>query len=166
MRFIKYISLCLLLSSCSSLFGDGGGASVSKTYSMSGKTGYTVNCSGAKADWGLCYQAAGDICKEKGYDIVQVTGESGTSSEYKSTGANANSLTNTTYSRIMLIECKDPAPPPLQLPIPQAGKALPPTAPLPTIVQPQTMQPPPPPAPVAPNQPPPVADGQAPVEYR
>lgn len=81
-------------------------ASSSRIYTAEGTRGYSVDCSGVKKNWGHCYQKAGNICKTNGYDILEVTGESGTVTEVESSSSNSTATTNTTYNRIMVIECK------------------------------------------------------------
>ena len=42
-----------------------------------GQRGYSIDCSGDHLDWSLCYQKAGDICGEKGFEIVDKTAGTG-----------------------------------------------------------------------------------------
>lgn len=88
-------------------------ASSSQTYTINGKQGYTINCSGAERNWGMCYERAGNKCQNKGYDIVDVSGEQGTVSAVKSATGLSTSTTTTTYNRIMVIECKEPTEKPI-----------------------------------------------------
>lgn len=97
---IIIISASLLLVSCNS-------ASVSKTYTQEGKLGYSIGCSGQDKDWGLCYQKAGSLCEDKGYDILDVTGEAGTTTDIKSSAVASSAKTVTTYNRIMIIQCRE-----------------------------------------------------------
>lgn len=57
----KCIVLALVLTGC---------ASTSTTYTPDGSQGYSLNCSGLARNWGMCYEKAGNICKEKGYTVV------------------------------------------------------------------------------------------------
>ena len=55
-----------LLSAC---------ATVKETYSSDGRKAYALNCSGTARGWDKCYAAAGEICKESGYDILDRSSE-------------------------------------------------------------------------------------------
>lgn len=59
-------SSLLILSGC---------AVSSRTYTAEGKEGFSINCSGALLNWGLCEEKAGSICGSKGYDILSKNGE-------------------------------------------------------------------------------------------
>lgn len=48
-------------------------ATVKDTYSADGRKAYTLNCSGTARGWDKCYAAAGEICKEAGYDVLDRT---------------------------------------------------------------------------------------------
>lgn len=102
-RIIITVLPVFFLASC-------GGASASRTYTPDGKNGYTINCSGLDKNWGLCYQKAGSLCQENGYDIVEVTGEAGTVTDVNSSAGLSTTKTTTTHNRIMLIQCKDKPP--------------------------------------------------------
>lgn len=90
------------------LAGCGTEASSSRIYTAEGKRGYAVNCSGVKRDWGHCYQKAGLICEDAGYDVIEVTGEAGTVTDVKSSTGMSTATTTTTHNRIMVIQCKHP----------------------------------------------------------
>lgn len=100
MKKLHLVALSLIVSACNS-------ASSSKTYTMEGKQGYTINCSGQDKDWGLCYQKAGSLCEDKGYDILDATGESGIVTDVKSSAAVSTTKTMTTHNRIMVIQCRE-----------------------------------------------------------
>jgi len=42
-----------------------------------GQRGYSIDCSGEGISWSLCYEKAGQICGEKGFEIVDKTGGTG-----------------------------------------------------------------------------------------
>ena len=42
-----------------------------------GQRGYSIDCSGDKLNWSLCYQEAGQICGEKGFEIIDKHGGTG-----------------------------------------------------------------------------------------
>jgi hypothetical protein len=114
MKFLKFSILVSLFS----LFLLSHCATVKETYSPDGKKAYTLNCSGTGRGWDKCYSAAGEICKEKGYDILKVNNEvvvHGSSSSNSSARADveqaiarASSRSSITQSneRSMLIACK------------------------------------------------------------
>ena len=41
-------------------------ANVSKAYVPDGGEAYSLNCSGTARNWGMCYEKAEEICKERG----------------------------------------------------------------------------------------------------
>jgi hypothetical protein len=88
------------------LIGCGNHAKYKEIFTSEGKKGYTISCSGVDKDWSLCYHKAGNICEERGYEVLEVTGEAGTVTAVKSSTA----TTTTTHNRIMVIQCK-PWPP-------------------------------------------------------
>ncbi len=100
----------LVIFSCLMLVACGEFASSTQIYTSEGKKGYAVNCSGVKRNWGLCYQKAGTICKERGYEVLEVTGEAGTITSVQSGTGMSTATTNTTHNRIMIIQCKFPEP--------------------------------------------------------
>ena len=54
-----------------------GCAMASKTYTPDGRQGYVIDCSGQALNWGKCYEKAGDLCGNTGYDILTQTGDQG-----------------------------------------------------------------------------------------
>ena len=101
-NLIVIVSCLLLLGCC------GVSAASSQIFTSEGKKGYSLNCSGKNRNWGHCYQKAGNICKERGYDVLEVTGESGTVTSVKSATGMSTATTDTVYNRIMIIQCKFP----------------------------------------------------------
>lgn len=80
-----------------------GCASARKTYTSSGREGYSINCSGNASTWGRCYEKAGDICGAKGYEVLEKMGENVTTSS--STILEQHSGTD--INRNMIIRCKE-----------------------------------------------------------
>ena len=68
--------IIVLFSTLFLTFVLNGCATVKETYSQDGRKAYTLNCSGLARGWDKCYAAAGELCKTKGYDILDKTGES------------------------------------------------------------------------------------------
>ena len=40
-------------------------------YVSEGQLAHSIDCSGVSFDWGLCYVEAGEICREKGYEVLE-----------------------------------------------------------------------------------------------
>lgn len=68
MKLILPISLLALLTAC---------ASSKEIEIAEGQRGYSVDCSGNALNWSLCYEEAGDVCGEKGFEILDRTGGTG-----------------------------------------------------------------------------------------
>ncbi len=97
-RLIITISITALVSAC---------ATVKETYSHDGRRAYTLNCSGTARGWDKCYSAAGDLCKEAGYDIIDRTSEdTSTASVSGNANGNASGTAVKTNERSMVIACK------------------------------------------------------------
>ncbi|OHX13357.1 hypothetical protein [Chromobacterium sphagni] len=65
-RVTTTLPILCLLAAC---------ATVHETYSPDGRRAYALNCSGIARGWDKCYEAAGEICKGAGYDILDRSGE-------------------------------------------------------------------------------------------
>ena len=74
-----------------------------KTYTSTGKEGYSINCSGTSSNWGRCYEKAGDMCGPRGYEVLEKIGENISSSS--STIFEQHSGTD--INRNMIVKCKD-----------------------------------------------------------
>lgn len=109
---MRYYSLLLcfgILTGC---------ASASPTYAPDGRQAYSLNCSGAARNWGMCYQKAGEICQGSGYDVLHQNGEQGVMVQGKSNAhlsggshsifgnSSSNLLATTTNRRTMTVACK------------------------------------------------------------
>lgn len=97
------ITLCAsaLISSC---------ATVKETYAPDGRKAYSLNCSGTARGWDKCYSAAGGLCKDAGYDILDRSSED---SAFSSVSGTANRTSTSvsgssvkTNERSMVIACK------------------------------------------------------------
>lgn len=95
------VSLVTFLGAC---------ATVKETYSSDGRKGYTLNCSGKARGWDKCYAAAGEMCKESGYDILDRTSEDVSSTvvsgSANSSGGSVWGSSVKTNERTMVIACK------------------------------------------------------------
>ena len=81
-------------------------ASSSKTYTPNGGVGYNIDCSGTARNWGMCYEKAGELCKEKGYDIIHQSGEHGNATSGYAGAYNSNIFGSSLHFRTMTISCK------------------------------------------------------------
>ncbi|UTH73190.1 hypothetical protein [Chromobacterium sp. IIBBL 290-4] len=102
MRLAIPAALCVVMMT--------GCATVHETYAADGRKAYSLNCSGAARGWDKCYAAAGEMCKEAGYDILDRTGEDSSSTVVVGS-ANSNSASIGggsfhTQERSMVIACK------------------------------------------------------------
>ena len=86
------ILLVLLLGGCAVL--------ATPTHLPDGSMGYGINCSGS--NWNSCYQKAGELCKERGYEIITGGSEQGHVVAGNQYGMYGGSTTN----RTMMIKCK------------------------------------------------------------
>ena len=81
-------------------------ASVQETHAPDGRKAYALNCSGAARGWDKCHTAAGNICGDKGYDIVDQTSEDVASGSGGAGGGTALFQFSKSNERSMLIACK------------------------------------------------------------
>jgi hypothetical protein len=79
-----------------------GCATAMQTYTPQGRVGYTIDCSGSLLNWGRCYKKAGDLCAERGYDVIDKSSEQGQTFAANQYAASGGSV----ISRSMLITCK------------------------------------------------------------
>jgi hypothetical protein len=95
------VSVTALLGAC---------ATVKETYSADGRKAYTLNCSGTARGWDKCYAAAGEICKDAGYDILDRTSEdvsiAAVGGSFNSSGGGFGGSSTKTNERSMVIACK------------------------------------------------------------
>tara|TARA_B100000686_G_C15971674_1_gene563027 strand:+ start:134 stop:430 length:297 start_codon:yes stop_codon:yes gene_type:complete len=95
-------TMIVLFSSLFLTFVLNGCATVKETYSQDGRKAYTLNCSGSARGWDKCYVAAGELCKTKGYDIMDRSSDAG----FAIGGTNNSIAGATTNERSMLVACK------------------------------------------------------------
>lgn len=95
------VSLTALLGACTT---------VKETYSADGRKAYTLNCSGLARGWDKCYSAAGELCKESGYDILDRNSEDASlatiGGNFNSNGGRFRGSSAKTNERSMVIACK------------------------------------------------------------
>jgi hypothetical protein len=97
--------LALLVASASILSAC---ASIHESYSQDGRKAYTLNCSGAARGWDKCFAAAGDLCKEAGFDVLDRASESGSVAAGSFSGSSGSFAGGHTQERSMVIACKKP----------------------------------------------------------
>ncbi len=99
--FFIAASVTALVSAC---------ATVKETYSPDGRKAFTLNCSGTARGWDKCYAAAGEICKEAGYNILDRSSEdmsvAAIGGSVNSTGGGFGGSSVKTNERSMVIACK------------------------------------------------------------
>jgi len=79
-----------------------GCATATPTYAPDGSQAHSLNCSGTARNWGMCYEKAGELCKERGYEVVA----GGTD---QSAGAYANRegfYASSSHTRNLVVKCK------------------------------------------------------------
>ena len=100
-RLLIILSISALLGAC---------ATVKETYAPDGRKAYSLNCSGTARGWDKCYSAAGELCKEAGYDILDRNSEDASfasvSSNANANGGSASGSAVKTNERSMVIACK------------------------------------------------------------
>jgi hypothetical protein len=92
----------------------GGCVTNEPTYLADGSKGHLISCSpafsyglvgsvaAASTNWGTCYQKAGEVCGARGFDILEKSGETGSTfiaDRYAAAGG-------TTQNRMMIVKCK------------------------------------------------------------
>ena len=83
----------LLVSAC---------ATQKTTYLSDGREGHSINCSGSALSWNMCYEKAGELCKERGYEVVAKEGDEGSTV----TGTQYGVYGGSVMTRTLLIACK------------------------------------------------------------
>jgi hypothetical protein len=100
-RLLVAVSIAALFGAC---------ASVKETYSADGRKAYTLNCSGTARGWDKCYAAAGELCKESGYDILDRSSEDTSTAaaggNVNRSGGSVGGSAVKTNERSMLIACQ------------------------------------------------------------
>ena len=76
-------------------------ATSSKTYTSNGQEGFNISCSSIFLTWGSCYKKAGDICRQRGYLILEKSGGIGATMSVNQSDLYGSS------NRSMIIKCKD-----------------------------------------------------------
>jgi hypothetical protein len=99
MPYVAVVCILSALSACTSS---------TQTYTPDGSVGYTLSCFN---DWGGCFAKAGDLCKSRGYTVIDRHEEkhaygSGNSATWSGgTGQISPGFAGTESTRTMLIKC-------------------------------------------------------------
>lgn len=72
MKSIKRRSIILLTTISIILIGC---AITKETYLSDGSKGYSISCDGAAVGINVCFEKAGDLCGENGYEIINREGQ-------------------------------------------------------------------------------------------
>ena len=72
------------------------------TFTSSGQRGHSIDCSGEFSTWGDCYEKAGELCRARGYRVLEKMGD-----KESNVFADKNILSGTsTNTRSLIIQCK------------------------------------------------------------
>ncbi|MNF91247.1 hypothetical protein D3C84_738410 [compost metagenome] len=96
------MKLSLIVLSGAVAMALGGCATASKTYTSDGREGFSIDCSGSALSWGKCYEKAGELCGARGYDLLEKSGDQGSTVAANQFGLYGGSV----MSRSMVIACK------------------------------------------------------------
>ena len=67
---MKVVGALICFSLGGALVGCASSPTVKESYAPSGKASYQISCNNMSASLAPCYQKAGEICKEKGYSVI------------------------------------------------------------------------------------------------
>ena len=92
-KILMVLLLILILSACAT----------SKTiYGPNGQEAHSINCSGMVLSLADCWEKAGDICKNKGYDIIGAMTNNGQMITVNAAGIQSMDASN----RVIVIQCR------------------------------------------------------------
>ncbi len=95
MKMAAVIFLAALVTAC---------ATSREVYTSTGELGYSIDCSGTGLDWDMCLEKAGKLCREKGFEILQTSSDTGNFSFQQSSGKTRSPSTRL-KNRNMIITC-------------------------------------------------------------
>lgn len=98
---MKQIRFCCLIT----LALVTGCATVHDSYAPDGRKAYTLNCSGWARGWDKCFEAAGEICKSAGYDILDRSDEPVAMATAAGGSGGFGASSSLTNERSMVIAC-------------------------------------------------------------
>lgn len=88
-RLAIFSLLLLLMTGC---------ATSREIYTSQGQLGHSINCSGSALNWGMCYEKAGKLCGEKGYEVLEKSGDQGAILTRTQFGLVGSSVMNRRYA--------------------------------------------------------------------
>lgn len=88
------VAICVMAAGC---------ATSSETYLPDGGEGYSISCSGAALNWGMCYEKAGKLCGARGYEIIAGGSDQGAVVSGNQFGLYGGTVIN----RSMLVKCRE-----------------------------------------------------------
>jgi len=88
-----YILAVALLAGC---------ATAKPTYGPDGSAAHSLDCSGTARNWGMCYEKAGELCKERGYEILA----GGTDAITTAAATRDGFYGGSGFTRNLVIKCK------------------------------------------------------------
>lgn len=91
----------LALAIAAALLGTGC-ATHKEMYLPDGRKGYSTGCSGVQRTWASCFRVAGEVCKQRGFDVVSQHEGQGTTLGGSSIGV----FGSTTNARTMVFACR------------------------------------------------------------
>jgi hypothetical protein len=94
---VSTLALVGLLTSC---------ATTKTTYAPDGRKAYTLNCSGLARGWDKCFAAAGNLCTEAGYDVIDRSDEDASMGTAAGGGRSFGASFAKTNERSMVVACK------------------------------------------------------------
>jgi hypothetical protein len=97
MKYLLIPFAALAVTSC---------ATAKTTYLPDGRAGHSINCSGTAGNWGMCERKAGDLCKERGYDVVSAMQDGAPFAFGQTNQTNGSVMAGATINRTLLIACK------------------------------------------------------------
>lgn len=83
-----------------------GCATVRESYAPDGRKAYSLNCSGTARGWDKCQSAAGELCREAGYEVLDRTSESMLVAGGSVNSTGGSGMATKSNERSMLIACK------------------------------------------------------------
>lgn len=71
-------------------------------FTASGQNGHSIDCSGEFNTWGDCYEKASELCKSRGYRVLEKMGDK----ESSITAGKEGLFGSSTHTRNLIIQCK------------------------------------------------------------
>ena len=96
--FLLSLAILLCLAGC---------VTVKEVYGPDGDKAFTLNCSDDKgARWDHCYEKAGEICRERGYRILEKNIDKSASGSAGTLDEEVFGRYDSQNNRVLMIQCK------------------------------------------------------------